>query len=48
MPGAPRPNKKAMKIFYKIMKTPKEQRQDKIQLTQKQIREWTADTFTAQ
>ena len=49
MPAAPRPNKKAMKIAYAILKTPKWQRQDnQPKPSARLIREWYRDSSTAQ
>ena len=49
MPGAPRPNTKAMKIAYKILNTPKEKQQDNQKTpSPEKIREWFRDSTTAQ
>jgi len=49
MPGAPRPNKKCMKIAYKILNTPKDKQQDNNQKPSPQkIREWFRDSSLAQ
>lgn len=49
MPGMIRVNKEAMKIAYKILKTPKDQQQHtQKRPTDKQIREWFKDSSTAQ
>jgi hypothetical protein len=49
MPGAPRPNKAAMKIAYKLLNTPKDLRQvNKKQPDLKRLREWSRDSSTAQ
>lgn len=49
MPGAPRPNKKAMKIAYKILKTVKDkQQQSEVHPPAKLIKEWFRDSSTAQ
>lgn len=49
MPQAPRPNAKAMKIAYKILKTPKDKQQDNQKKpSDKLIREWFRDSSTAQ
>ncbi len=49
MPGSPRPNKQVMKIFYQIMKTPDELRQDKNKHPSKKTLEaWMRDSSTAQ
>lgn len=49
MPGAIRPNVKAMKIAYKILKTPKDKRQDTQQRpSSKKIREWFRDSSMSQ
>lgn len=49
MPGMIRPNKKAMQIAYKILKTPKS-RQQKVDKNPKQKKkeEWFRDSSTAQ
>lgn len=49
MCGQIRPNSKAMKIAYKILKTPKDKRQDNQKRpTDEKIREWFRDSSTAQ
>ena len=49
MPQAIRPNKDAMKIAYKILKTPKElQQKDDKYPSDRRIREWFRDSSTAQ
>ncbi len=48
MPGAPRPNKQAMKIAYKILKTPKDMQQSNRKPTEKMIKDWFRDSSTAQ
>jgi len=49
MPAAPRPNRKAMKIAYNLLNTPKEMRQDtQPKPTEKQLREWWKDSSAAQ
>ncbi len=49
MPGSVRPNPKAMKIAYDILKTPKERRQQtQPKPSDKQIKEWWRDSSTAQ
>lgn len=49
MPGAIRPNKKCMKIAYKILNTPKDKRQDNQRIpSPKKVREWFRDSSTAQ
>lgn len=49
MPASPRPNKKAMEIAYKILKTPKEQRQvDQKRPPEKTIKAWRIDSSVAQ
>lgn len=49
MPGAPRPNKKAAKIAYKILKTPKEMQQDNQKVPSERLRrEWFIDSSNAQ
>ncbi len=49
MPGAPRPNAKAMKIAYKILKTPKDKQQDNQKKPSEQkIKEWFRDSSSAQ
>lgn len=49
MPGQVRPNKEAMKIAYKILKTPKDLQQvnDK-KPSDKRLREWFRDSVAAQ
>ena len=48
MPGTIRPNKKAMKIAYKILKTPKKQQQDNQERpSPRKIREWFRDSSEA-
>jgi hypothetical protein len=45
MPGQIRPNKKATKIAYEILKTPKNQQQDKMKKpSQITILEWDKDS----
>ncbi len=49
MPGAPRPNKKMMKIAYKILNTPKDKQQDNQRVvSDKKVKEWFRDSSTAQ
>jgi hypothetical protein len=49
MPGQVRPNKKAMKIAYAILKTPKDKQQDNQKKpSPEKIREWFRDSSTAQ
>ncbi len=49
MPGQVRPNSKAMKIAYLILKTPKDKRQDNQKRpTREKIREWFRDSSMAQ
>lgn len=49
MPGQVRPNKKAAQIAYKILKTPKDKRQDNQKKPDpKRIKEWFRDSSTAQ
>jgi hypothetical protein len=49
MPGAVRPNKAAMKIAYKILKTPNDMRQDKQRRpSPRMIREMFIDSSAAQ
>lgn len=49
MPGAPRPNKKANKIAYAILKTPKELQQENSKHPSKRLRkEWFVDSSNAQ
>jgi hypothetical protein len=48
MPGCPRPNPVAMKIAYKILKTPKDKQQKNEKPTPKMVREWFRDSSTAQ
>ena len=45
MPGQIRPNKEAAKIAYKILKTPKNQQQDKVKKpSQTTLLEWDKDS----
>jgi hypothetical protein len=49
MPGQVRPNKKAMKIAYLILKTPKDKQQDNQKRPSPQkIKEWFRDSSAAQ
>ncbi len=49
MPGQIRPNTKAMKIAYRILKTPKDRQQDNQKKpSAEKIREWFRDSSTAQ
>lgn len=49
MAGMLRPNKKAMKIAYKILKVPKDkQQQNQKEPSQKQIQEWYRDSTVSQ
>ena len=49
MPGSIRTNKKAMKIVYAILKTPKElQQRTEPRPPEKLIKEWFRDSSTAQ
>ena len=49
MASAPRPNEKAMKIAYKILKTPKElQQKNEEQPSEKKKEEWFKDSSMAQ
>jgi len=49
MPGMIRPNKKAMKIAYAILKTPKYKQQDGQPIpSERLVREWFRDSSTAQ
>ena len=49
MAGMIRPNKKAMKIAYKILKTPKDRQQKSERHPgAKRLREWFRDSSTAQ
>lgn len=49
MPGQVRPNKKAMKIAYQLLNTPKDKRQDNQKRPPpEKIREWFRDSSTAQ
>ena len=46
---APRPNKKCMKIAYKILNTPKDKQQDnKTKPSPAKIKEWFCDSSMAQ
>ncbi len=49
MAQAPRPNKKCMKIAYKILNTPKDKRQDNQHApSPAKIREWFRDSSMSQ
>jgi hypothetical protein len=48
MPGAIRPNKKAMKIAYDILNTPKDRRQKNEKPSRRLIREWLRDSIAGQ
>jgi hypothetical protein len=49
MPQAPRPNKKAMKIAYKILKVPKDlQQRNEQEPPERLVREWFRDSTTGQ
>jgi len=49
MAGQIRPNKKGMKILYAIMKTPKDQQQNRKTKAPAKVRYgWSVDTITAQ
>lgn len=49
MPSMIRTSKKAMKIAYKILNTPKDKRQDKdIKPTEKMIKAWQIDSYKSQ
>ena len=49
MPGQIRPDKKSMKIAYKILKTPKDlQQKDDRRPSDRRLREWFRDSSTAQ
>lgn len=49
MPGAIRPNIKAAKIAYKILKTPKDKQQhNQKKPSDEKIREWFRDSSAAQ
>lgn len=49
MPGMIRPNKKMAKIAYKILKTPKDLRQNaQKRPSDKMVRAWFRDSSTAQ
>lgn len=49
MPGMIRPNKKAMKIAYAILNTPKYKQQDAQPAPSKKlVREWFIDSSSAQ
>jgi hypothetical protein len=49
MAQAPRPNKKCMKIAYKILNTPKDKRQDNQHMpSPAKIREWFRDSSMSQ
>jgi hypothetical protein len=49
MPGAPRPNKKAMKIAYQILKTPKDKQQDnQKKVSDEKASEWSRDSLLSQ
>ena len=49
MPGAPRPNKKCMKIAYKILNIPKDKQQNNQNVpSPAKIREWFRDSSLSQ
>lgn len=49
MAQSPRPNKKAMKIAYEILNTPKDKRQDdQTPPSPKKIQEWFRDSSLSQ
>lgn len=49
MPGQIRPNKKAAKILYAILRTPKDLRQDNQKKPSERLRKsWFVDSFYAQ
>lgn len=49
MPGQPKPDLKAAKIAYKILKTPKNMQQHtEIHPPEKRIKEWFKDSSLAQ
>lgn len=49
MPGAPRPDKKMMKIAYKILSTPKDQQQqNQREVSPEKAKEWFRDSSTCQ
>lgn len=49
MAQAPRPNKKCMKIAYKILNTPKDKQQDnQVIPSPRRVRQWFRDSSTAQ
>jgi hypothetical protein len=49
MPQAPRPNKKAMKIAYEILKTPKyRQQKNEPNPPEKMVDSWIRDSSTNQ
>lgn len=49
MPYAPRPDKKVRSLFYKIMKTPKNQRQENDKWpSERRIESWERDSLNSQ
>lgn len=48
MPGQIRPLKKAMKIFYDVMKTDKDQRQANKKPTEREVQAWRIDSVKSQ
>ena len=49
MPGAIRPNKKAMKIAYTLLNTPKDQRQrNQSKAPEKMVQAWFRNSITSQ
>lgn len=49
MPGAPRPNKRCMKLAFKLLNTPKDKQQDnQKEPSEKKVKEWFRDSSTAQ
>jgi len=47
MAGQIRPDKKLMKLAYKILKTPKDRQQDNKKPTERQMREWSVNNSTS-
>jgi len=46
MPGMIRPNKKAMKIAYRILGTPKDmQQKDEKKAPERLVKEWSVDSY---
>lgn len=47
MAGQLRPDKKLMKLAYKLLKTPKDRQQENKKPTERQMREWSVNNSTS-